>query len=268
MPLQHTHVLQLAAAATLGGLTAYIIMNYDTFRRRVKKHRRSHNNKKVEIYFSGFDKKVKAVTGSLGSSNTTYELIKALPEVFQHKPVDDVDILGYNTIENSGNTVYREVPVMHFTLQQNRTPADSKNENRLPRQVIIHLAVAADSKEKAFRLERLALNDASFSTPDDREWKPSHSAVVSKAPVGTLLATKIPIDDVAENLTDKGWCVKVSNHPSGELSNYAYYRSLWEGRTSGVEVLLVHVPSLDLVPIKNQRNFVRALVEAIRNRLA
>lgn len=128
--------------------------------------------------------------------------------------------------------------------------------------VLLHFGVA--TKAAAFRLERLAANDASFRMPDARGCQPRKQEIAPGRGLLTALRCGLPLESICEQLAGQGYNVEVSDNAGRFLCNYVYYRSTAAALAYGQwHSLFVHVPSFETVDEATQREFVVAVVRAV-----
>jgi pyroglutamyl-peptidase len=132
--------------------------------------------------------------------------------------------------------------------------------------------IGLDQKGAAIKLEKRAVNDASFRTPDEDGRVLSNAPVDDSAPWGTNLFNDLPLVRLKERLERRpGFPPIVISEDAGRfLCNFAYYLSLascGKFRRGGVDrgrpaahALFVHIPPFEQVGEEVQY---RALLELL-----
>jgi|SRR5579883_1115857 len=126
------------------------------------------------------------------------------------------------------------------------------------------LHVGLDPGSTQFKLEKGAINTKSFSCPDNEGEQPLDSPINQEKGKNTFLVTSLDLKKVMEKL--KGFPVVISKYGGTFVSNYTYYRCL---ETCGKSnCLYVHVPPTSVIPLKDQVNFIRKLLDALKDQLS
>jgi len=190
-------------------------------------------------------------------NNPTTHLMKMLPIYLKDNPLNEqAEIASFTVLETSG---IGSLFGLCKRLQQNKAMAWREEEIKV---VWLHLGV--DSSCKKFALERVAYNEANFKCADEREWQPTDQSIILDSAV-SCLGTTLDVDVLEENLSDKGFKVRVSDDPGRFVCNWIYFLSLHFAsmESSGDVSLFVHVPPFTEISENKQCEFVRALVEEI-----
>ena len=127
------------------------------------------------------------------------------------------------------------------------------------RKLIVHLGVDM-ARSPVFRLEKTARNDASFGVPDEAGESPWKERIEMGRPWEAAYHSRLDVDAAVATLSAGGFAVERSDDPGRYLCNYIFYRSLQHAQPSdNVDVLFVHVPPHDQVPIDEHKRFLCAL---------
>ncbi len=168
---------------------------------------------------------------------------------------------------------YCHQPAQQHHHQQQEPPTDQHSDGTSPGHegpsgdapqplVLMHFGVA--TKAPAFRLERLAANDASFRMPDARGCQPKKQEIAPGRGLNSALRCGLPLESICEQLAGQGYNVEVSDNAGRFLCNYMYYCSAAAAQAhGGWHPLFVHVPSFETVDEATQREFVVAVIREV-----
>jgi len=142
--------------------------------------------------------------------------------------------------------------------------------------VFIHLGVSGIAT--CFHLEEYAYNNKNFRVPDENGNQPINCNITaSDTNIDTSLRTALPLASMKQELDALGHETFISDDPGRFLCNYVHYQSLslCNGlRCTHVQItnpdpnpstsLFVHVPSVDVIPLEKQVEFVKDLLKLIK----
>ncbi|OEH75285.1 chromatin organization modifier domain-containing protein [Cyclospora cayetanensis] len=83
--------------------------------------------------------------------------------------------------------------------------------------------------------------DARFSCNDVRGYCPSTNEISASMPLGARLSCSLALKEIAADLNERGFPCSVSSDAGCFVCNYLYFRSLQEGKKTGVVALFVHL---------------------------
>ena len=152
--------------------------------------------------------------------------------------------------------------------------------------VVLHLGVNVCGKH--FQLEECAYNDASFRIPDERNYQPNRTKIVTTARFGKCFRTPIDVaslrrsmNSLSSQLTTK---TVVSRNPGRFVCNYSYCYSLSTVQSKfagGVDdacsifhssappgrvfPIFLHVPPLEVCALPNQLQYVAHLLVHLKS---
>ena len=121
--------------------------------------------------------------------------------------------------------------------------------------LVIHLGVAV--KRDLFSLERCARNIS-----EGRDAAGVSATGIINEHGEAVLTTTLNLDVLRDRLIKDNFDVEVSDDAGQYLCNYTYYQSL-QKITPSANVLFVHIPPLDKIPLSIQDQFLTALVRAL-----
>lgn len=107
--------------------------------------------------------------------------------------------------------------------------------------IAIHFGLSAEAE--GFTLERLARNEIAAGKPDNAGGQPKSACIVD---AGEGISSSLPLDEIAERLTEAGLSWSWSDDAGGYLCNYLFYlsRSPHFPALSAPMSGFVHVPPL------------------------
>jgi pyroglutamyl-peptidase len=110
-------------------------------------------------------------------------------------------------------------------------------------QTVVLLTGLASRRDR-ISLERFALNIRDFRIADNEGHQPQDEPIDQSGP--DAIRTSLPLPELCEKLSGKGYLCEVSNHAGTFLCNDIYYRCLLSSRQQGhpAATLFVHVPPL------------------------
>uniref|UniRef100_K3W7U6 Pyroglutamyl-peptidase I n=1 Tax=Globisporangium ultimum (strain ATCC 200006 / CBS 805.95 / DAOM BR144) TaxID=431595 RepID=K3W7U6_GLOUD len=126
------------------------------------------------------------------------------------------------------------------------------------------LEMLAPLRKKAeFALESFGYNLADFRIPDERGWVAQN--VVINADEDDALKTMLPLDEMLADLERVNANARISTDPGRYICNYVYFHSLHWVKTQDANhyALFLHVPEFELIPMDEQVQFVRRVIELV-----
>ncbi|PKA54695.1 pyroglutamyl-peptidase [Apostasia shenzhenica] len=129
---------------------------------------------------------------------------------------------------------------------------------------VIWLHFGVNSGSMGFALEKQAVNEATFRWPDELGWKPHKFPIIpSDGSISRMRETSLPVDDMAEALSEMGYEVIPSDDAGRFVCNYVYYHSLRFAEQNGIRSLFVHFPLFSTIDEETQMQFVASLLELL-----
>mmetsp|Transcript_15667 Transcript_15667/g.15795 ORF Transcript_15667/g.15795 Transcript_15667/m.15795 type:complete len:213 (-) Transcript_15667:282-920(-) len=127
--------------------------------------------------------------------------------------------------------------------------------------ITVHLGV--NSHGKLFQLEQFAYNNMSFRVADESGFQPVDQAIDNNQPFDCRIQTDFPLQTIVDSLTKEGFPVEISLDPGRFVCNYVYYTSMLGkmSKSSSKNVVFVHVPPVDIIPLEDQIVFVEKLID-------
>uniref|UniRef100_K3W7U5 Pyroglutamyl-peptidase I n=1 Tax=Globisporangium ultimum (strain ATCC 200006 / CBS 805.95 / DAOM BR144) TaxID=431595 RepID=K3W7U5_GLOUD len=143
-------------------------------------------------------------------------------------------------------------------LLGNARPIAKKAEE--PDRPCVFLRMGVDADSTKFSLE---YNLADFRTPDERGWVAQN--VVINADEDDALKTMLPLDEMLADLERVNANARISTDPGRYICNYVYFHSLHWVKTQDANhyALFLHVPEFELIPMDEQVQFVRRVIELV-----
>eukprot|EP00887_Chlorella_sp_A99_P000282 scaffold13.g282.t1 len=138
--------------------------------------------------------------------------------------------------------------------------------------LVLHLGV--DDRGECFKLERRAVNDATFRVPDMDGFRPSHEPVDGKLELGAKLRTDLDLISLRDRLRARCSSPLRISHDAGRyVCNWTYFLSLEHAQVAreagrAVHVLFVHVPPFRVIPEAQQFAFLLELLSQLAMLLA
>jgi pyroglutamyl-peptidase len=188
--------------------------------------------------------------------NPSMALLSELPSVLDQGWKAEVKerILKTLVIETSAEGAQEGIQQLEECLQQN-----SSSQGPV---VCLHLGV--NRSADGFHIEACAYNDASFSIPDERQYRPNGEKILKDAAWGTANRSLYNTDELVDQLSISFPAIesKVSTDPGRFVCNYLYYTSLskLQGRLAEASLFL-HIPPFDKIPKEIQLEY---LAEVLR----
>lgn len=132
-----------------------------------------------------------------------------------------------------------------------------------PRQVVwVHFGV--DSGAGRFKIEKRAVNEATFRCPDEMGWQPVEEPIAAEdGPVSRIRETVLPTSEIVAELTKQGFDAVVSRDAGLFVCNYVYYQSLRHAANHGTKSIFAHVPPFSVIDEKTQLEFVATLLKVL-----
>ncbi|KFG61381.1 'chromo' (CHRromatin Organization MOdifier) domain-containing protein [Toxoplasma gondii RUB] len=146
------------------------------------------------------------------------------------------------------------------TREANGDEHAKASDGRILKKLALHLGL--NQSATAFELEKVGVNEAHFSIPDQRGFLPEKQRISETGP--ERLLTNLPLEEICSSLRDRGFPCETSSNAGRFVCNYMYYQSLLENLNSDAEVLFVHVPPFSAVPYSWQVSFLLQLLDVIR----
>ncbi|XP_026194016.1 uncharacterized protein LOC34618871 [Cyclospora cayetanensis] len=186
-----------------------------------------------------------------------------------------IELCGWEILEVSADAAMESVPRIHYRLSCKEprsgvhdSDTSSKNNflrlgqkdhegplcpgDELSKPLSLALHFGVNTKSNCWKLESHGKNDARFSCNDVRGYCPSTNEISASMPLGARLSCSLALKEIAADLNERGFPCSVSSDAGCFVCNYLYFRSLQEGKKTGVVALFVHVPSFSEMPLKQQ----------------
>ncbi|KAL4422931.1 hypothetical protein ABPG75_009128 [Micractinium tetrahymenae] len=141
--------------------------------------------------------------------------------------------------------------------------------------VLLHLGV--DVSGCGFKLERQAVNEATFCCPDQRGWRPQGQLIDDRpgCTLSTHLQTDLDVGQLAAQLAGRQRHNAAVSLDAGRfVCNYTYYLSLLHSEAARqrcgapLHSLFVHVPPATVISLEQQFAFLLDVLEAVAAALA
>ncbi|GKV01504.1 hypothetical protein SLEP1_g14054 [Rubroshorea leprosula] len=207
----------------------------------------------VTIHLTGF-KKFHEV-----SENPTEIIVSKLKEYTAKKGLPKGVILGSCTVlETAGQGA---LPTLYQTLQS--ALSGNESESSTSRKTIwVHFGV--NGHASSFAIEQQAVNEATFGFPDELGWQPHVLPIIPKnGGITHVRKTSLPVEEIREGLSKKGFEVMTSDNAGQFVCNYVYYHSLHFAEQNGTKSLFVHVPPFLVMDEETQMQFTLSLLEVL-----
>ncbi|XP_071707532.1 uncharacterized protein [Rutidosis leptorrhynchoides] len=208
--------------------------------------------KNVVIHATGFKK------FNVFATNPTETLVSSLKSYVEKTGLPLGVSLGSCTIlETAGDGALA-------TLQKVlESSVSSDNKSSSAEVVWLHMGLNGGASK--FAIERQAVNEATFSCPDELGWQPKRLPIVPEdGEITRIRETACFIDAILEFLKNiKGCDAMISDDAGRFVCNYVYYHSLRFAEEKGHKSLFVHVPPFSRINEETQMQFMVALLEAI-----
>ncbi|KAK4423836.1 Pyrrolidone-carboxylate peptidase [Sesamum alatum] len=211
----------------------------------------SEGPKSVKINVTGF-KKFHGV-----DANPTETIVENLKDYVESRGLPPGVTLGTCAVlETAGDGAVSELyKVLDSGISRG---TNSRNE----KVVWLHLGVSKGALK--FALERQAVNEATFCSPDELGWQPQQLPVIlGDGGISQTRTTSCCIEAILEFLKRKGYDANISNDAGRFVCNFVYYHSLMFAEQKGHQSLFVHIPPFSRVDEETQMQFIVALLEAI-----
>ncbi|KVH97802.1 uncharacterized protein LOC112523167 [Cynara cardunculus var. scolymus] len=208
--------------------------------------------KSVVIHVTGFKK------FNVFATNPTETLVSDLRSYIEKTGLPPGVSLGSCTIlETAGDGA---LATLYKVLE-----ASVSSENKSSSKEVVWLHMGLNGGASKFAIERQAVNEATFSCPDELGWQPKRLPIVPED--GGLTRTRetvCPINTILEFVKNiKGCDATISDDAGRFVCNYVYYHSLRFAEEKGHRSLFVHVPPFSRINEETQKQFMAALLEAI-----
>lgn len=82
-------------------------------------------------------------------------------------------------------------------------------------------------------------------------------------PIGLLLQTSLPVNEIVKNLSKMGYDVMPSDDAGRFVCNFVYYHSLWFAERNRIKSLFVHVPLFSTIDEETQMEFAASLLKVL-----
>ncbi|KAL0447134.1 UNVERIFIED_CONTAM: Pyrrolidone-carboxylate peptidase [Sesamum latifolium] len=211
----------------------------------------SEGPKSVRINVTGF-KKFHGV-----DANPTETIVKNLKNYVESRGLPPGVTLGTCAVlETAGDGAVSE---LYKVLDSGISRGTNSGNEKV---VWLHLGVSKGALK--FALERQAVNEATFCSPDELGWQPQQLPVIlGDGGISQTRMTSCSIEAILEFLKRKGYDANISNDAGRFVCNFVYYHSLTFAEQKGHKSLFVHIPPFSRVDEETQIQFVVALLEAI-----
>ncbi|GLT43207.1 hypothetical protein SLA2020_171760 [Shorea laevis] len=153
--------------------------------------------------------------------------------------------------ENPTEIIVRQgaLPTLYQTMQSKKT-------------IWVHFGVYSDAI--TFAIEQQAVNEATFDFPDELGWQPHQVPIVpADGGITHVRKTSLPVEEIREALSKKGFEVMTSDNAGQFVYNYVYYQSLHFAEQNGTKSLFVHMPPFLVMDEETQMQFVVSLLEVL-----
>ncbi|CAI9278296.1 unnamed protein product [Lactuca saligna] len=152
-----------------------------------------------------------------------------------------------------------------LTTLQKVLESSVSNENNFGSKEVVWLHMGLNGGASNFAIERQAVNEATFSCPDELGWQPKRVPIVTEdGGITRIRETGCSIDAILEFLKKmKGYDAMISDDAGRFVCNYVYYHSLRFAEEKGHKSLFVHVPPFSRINEETQMKFMGSLLEAI-----
>ncbi|KAJ9563767.1 hypothetical protein OSB04_008927 [Centaurea solstitialis] len=198
--------------------------------------------KSVVIHVTGFKK------FNVFATNPTEALVSDLRNGF----APGVSLGSCTVLETAGDGA---LATLYKVLE-----SSVSSENKSGSEEVVWLHMGLNGGASKFAIERQAVNEATFSCPDEL-------AAADCPEDGGLTRTRetvCAIDTILEFVKKtKGCDATISDDAGRFVCNYVYYHSLRFAEDKGHKSLFVHVPPFSRISEETQKQFMVALLEAI-----
>ncbi|KAK4399717.1 Pyrrolidone-carboxylate peptidase [Sesamum angolense] len=211
----------------------------------------SEGPKSVKINVTGF-KKFHGV-----DANPTETIVKNLKNYVESRGLPPGVTLGTCAVlETAGDGAVSE---LYKVLDSGISRGTNSSNEKV---VWLHLGVSNGALK--FALERQAVNEATFCSPDELGWQPQQLPIIlGDGGISQTRTTYCSIEAILEILKRKGYDANISNDAGRFVCNFVYYHSLMFAEQKGHKSLFVHIPPFSRVDEETQMQFIVALLEAI-----
>lgn len=212
----------------------------------------SEGPKSVVIHVTGFKK------FNVFATNPTETLVSNLQSYIEKTGLPPGVSLGSCTIlETAGDGA--------LTTLQKVLESSVSNDNSFGSKEVVWLHMGLNGGASNFAIERQAVNEATFSCPDELGWQPKRVPIVPEdGGITRTRETGFYVDAILEFLKKvKGHDALISDDAGRFVCNYVYYHSLRFAEEKGHKSLFVHVPPFSRINQETQMQFMGALLEAI-----
>nr|XP_043624740.1 pyrrolidone-carboxylate peptidase-like [Erigeron canadensis] len=212
----------------------------------------SEGPKNVVIHVTGFKK------FNVFATNPTETLVSNLKSYVEKTGLPHGVSLGSCTIlESAGDGA--------LAALQKALESSISNENKSGSTEVVWLHMGLNGGASKFAIEKQAVNEATFSCPDELGWQPKRLPIVHEdGEITRIRETAFSVDAILEFLKNiKGCDAMISDDAGRFVCNYVYYHSLRFAEDKGHKSLFVHVPPFSRIDEETQMQFMGALLEAI-----
>jgi pyroglutamyl-peptidase len=193
--------------------------------------------------------------------NPTKTLVEKLRNYLESNPIqyyENLNICSCSVVEVSAVGSLFSL----CELLQSHSRCIQAAEEQSTTMIWLHLVLSGDSK--AFHLERLAWNEATFRTADERGWRPDRQLIIrSNQSLFHALETTFPLAILHQRLQRKNYQVNVSDDPGRFVCNWLYYHSLYFSKLNNSKCLFIHVPPFEAISCEAQLNFLGDLINLL-----
>lgn len=208
--------------------------------------------KSVVIHVTGFKK------FNVFATNPTETIVTNLRSYVEKTGLPLGVTLGSCTVlETAGDGA---LATLHKVLESS---ISSENNSSSAEVVWLHMGLNGGASK--FAIERQAVNEATFSCPDELGWQPKRLPIVAEdGEITRIRETAFSVDAILEFLKKIKGCDAIISDDAGRfVCNYVYYHSLRFAENKGHKSLFVHVPPFSRINEESQMQFMVALLEAI-----
>ncbi|KAL9994854.1 putative pyroglutamyl-peptidase I [Helianthus debilis subsp. tardiflorus] len=212
----------------------------------------SEGPKSIVIHVTGFKK------FNVFATNPTETVVSNLRKYVEKTGLPPGVSIGSCTIlETAGDGA---LPALQKLLESS---VSSENNSGSKEVVWLHMGLNGGASKIA--IEKQAVNEATFSCPDELGWQPKRLPIVPEdGEITRIRETACFVDAILEYLNNvKGCDATISDDAGRFVCNYVYYHSLRFAERNGHKSLFVHVPPFSRINEETQMQFMVALMEAI-----
>jgi len=175
--------------------------------------------------------------------------------------------------KTSADSVQKEIFDLYQAFEQR-----VQKPHKATKSVMLHLGISTFAR--CFKIEQFAYNNATFCVPDENKYLPYRVKVEQNDEFGLQRETVLPLAQVVSQLSSiskdslQQSEFQTSIDPGRFVCNFTYYKSLTHCELLNADrtdthnnmvfyALFLHVPPLDVIPLKQQVNFILHLMRVI-----